>query len=46
MKRLKELLWGWDPAPPTWQATVRLGLILVVVETLVCLAFIKLVGLA
>lgn len=40
MKRLKALLWDWDPAPTAWRATARLGLILIAIETFACLALI------
>jgi hypothetical protein len=44
MRLLKQLWYSWDPDPPTWQATLRLGLILVVGETLVCLALIQIIN--
>lgn len=40
MKRLKALWYSFDPYPATWQAAARLGLVLLVVETLAALAFI------
>jgi len=44
MKLLKQLWYSWDPDPSTWQATVRLGVILIVAETLVCLALIQVIN--
>ena len=44
MKRLKDILWGWDPFPIGWRATFRLGFTLWVVEFLACFALVLIIN--
>jgi hypothetical protein len=40
MRRLKDILWNWDPWPIGWRAITRLTLILTAVESLASIALI------
>lgn len=44
MRRLIDILWGWDPAPIGWRGNVRLGLVLFMIEGVAILVLIQIIN--